>query len=458
MSRIAMPQREAEIRNKDFIEVNTGYTDEQALAEAKRCLKCPKPMCVQGCPVEIEIPAFIGALSDDNPFKAAKILKGKNSLSAVCGRVCPQEKQCEKHCILGKKDEPIAIGNLERYTADWAAENIKEKNISVESKGIKVAVIGSGPAGLTCAGDLAKAGYETVIYESLHNSGGVLRYGIPEFRLPKSILDYEIDALKKAGVSFKFNTLIGRTITIDELFKDNYKAIFIGSGAGLPTFMGIEGENLKNIYSANEFLSRVNLMRAADFPEYDTPVYKGSNVIVVGGGNTAMDSVRTAKRLGADTVTLVYPRSEAEMPDRLEEKIHAKEEGVQFMPLTNPIRFIGDDKHYFVTQVECLKMELGEPDASGRRKPQEIAGSNFTIEADCVILALGLNPNPVLTSLTKGLKTNERGRIIIDDNLMSSIPGVFAGGDIAGGSTVIEAMGMGKQAARKIMDYLNTLK
>jgi glutamate synthase (NADPH/NADH) small chain len=448
-----MPQRDGQIRNKDFEEVNTGYTHEQALEESKRCLKCKSPRCVAGCPVEVNIPGFIKFLSEDNLAQSIGVLKEKSNLPAVCGRVCPQEKQCEKQCILGIKGESVAIGNLERYVADWGNENIKENAATVKN-GIRIAVVGSGPAGLTCGGDLAKLGYEVDIFESLHDSGGVLRYGIPEFRLPKAVLDKEVNTLKALGIKFFFNSLIGRTITIDELFEQNYKAIFLGTGAGLPTFMGIEGENLKNIYSANEFLVRVNLMKGFMFPEYDTPIYKGKNVIVVGGGNTAMDSVRTAKRLGAQNVKLVYRRSEDEMPARLEEKIHAKEEGVEFVPLTNPVKFIGDENN-FVKQVECIKMELGEADASGRHRPKPVKDSNFIIEADTVILALGLNPNPILTSLTKGLNTDKNGRIIVDENLMSSISGIFAGGDVAGGSTVIEAMGMGKQAAKSIVKYLS---
>jgi glutamate synthase (NADPH/NADH) small chain len=447
-----MPQRDGDVRNKDFNEVNTGYSAEQAIEESKRCLKCKIPRCVKGCPVEVDIPGFIKPLSENNPLEAIKVLKEKSNLPAVCGRVCPQEKQCEQLCILGIKGESVAIGNLERYSADWGNENVKE-TIAPAKNGVKIAIVGSGPAGLTCGGDLAKLGYEVDIYESLHDSGGVLRYGIPEFRLPKAVLDKEVNSLKDLGIKFFFNSLIGRTITIDELFEAGYKAIFVGTGAGLPTFLGIEGENLKNIYSANEFLVRVNLMKGYQFPKYDTPVNGVNNVIVVGGGNTAMDSVRTAKRLGAKNVKLVYRRDEAEMPARLEEKIHAKEEGVEFATLTNPIKFIGDDKN-FVKQVECVKMELGEPDDSGRRRPKTLAGSNFIIEADTVILALGLNPNPILTSLTKGLNTDKHGRILVDESLMSSIPGVFAGGDIAGGSTVIEAMGMGKQAAKSIVKYL----
>ena len=452
--RVKMPERDPNIRNKDFEEVNSGYTSEQMLEEAKRCLQCKKPFCVQGCPVEINIPGFIKHLSENDPAGAYSVIKEKNNLPAVCGRVCPQENQCEKHCILSKKGESIAIGNLERYNADWAAKNLKEEAVLPKKKNnIKIAVIGSGPAGLTCAGDLAKLGYDVTIFESLHDTGGVLRYGIPEFRLPIDVLNKEVDALKEMGIKFILNTLVGRTKTIKDLFDEGYKSIFIGTGAGLPVFLGIEGENLNHIYSANEFLVRVNLMRSFIFPEYDTPMYKGKNVVVIGGGNTAMDSVRTAMRLGAESVKLIYRRTESEMPARKEERLHAKEEGVEFIPLTNPVRFIGDEKN-FVKAVECLKMELGEPDESGRRRPQKVEGSNFIIETDMVVLALGLNPNPVLSSLTEGLETDEDGYLKIDENYMTTIPGIFAGGDIAGGDTVIQAMGMGKQAAKKMDIYL----
>lgn len=451
--RVKMAEREPNVRNKDFEEVNLGYTHEQAVTEAKRCLHCKNPMCVQGCPVEVDIPKFVQCLANDNPKEAIKIIKTKNNLPAVCGRVCPQEKQCESKCILGIKQEPLAIGNLERYAADWAAKNIKEEKTDIKPNGIKVAVIGSGPAGLTCAGDLAKLGYDITIFESLHDSGGVLRYGIPEFRLPVEVLDREINSLKNLGIKFQFNYLIGRTKIVEDLFNEGFKAIFVGTGAGLPTFPGVEGENLNNIYSANEFLVRINLMNAFKFPEYDTPVHKGKNVVVIGGGNTAMDSVRTAKRIGAESVKLVYRRTQNEMPARLEERIHALEEGVEFIELTAPVKFISDDKG-FVKAVECVKMKLTEPDASGRRKPIEIPNSNYIIETDLVILALGLNPNPILPSLTKGLEIDKKGHLIVDDNFMTTREGIFAGGDIAGGSTVIQAMGMGKQAAKNIDIYL----
>ena len=449
--KVNMPERDPQIRRKDFKQVNTGYSKEEMLAEAKRCLQCKNPMCVKGCPVEINIPGFIKYLVEDNPSEAMKVLKQKTNLPAVCGRVCPQENQCEKSCILSKKGEAVSIGNLERYAAD-ATSNI-EDNIAIKKNGIKVAVIGSGPAGLTCGGELLKLGYDVTVYESLHDSGGVLRYGIPEFRLPKKVLDIEIEKLKKLGMKIVLNTLIGRTKTIKNLFDEEFKVIFVAVGAGLPVFPKIPGENLNHIYCSNEFLVRVNLMCTFDFPHYDTPVYRGKNVIVVGGGNTAMDSARTAIRLGANSVKLIYRRSEEEMPARREERRHAKEEGVEFITLTNPVNFFGDEKKA-VKAVECVKMLLGESDESGRRRPYEIEGSNYTIDADMVILALGLHPNPILPSLTKGLNTNSHGHIVIDVNYMTSISGIFAGGDIVGGDTVISAMGMGKKAAKAIDNYL----
>jgi glutamate synthase (NADPH/NADH) small chain len=449
--KVNMPERDPQIRRKDFKQVNTGYSKEEMLAEAKRCLQCKNPMCVKGCPVEINITGFIKYLVEDNPSEAMKVLKQKTNLPAVCGRVCPQENQCEKSCILSKKGEAVSIGNLERYTAD-ATSNI-EDNIAIKKNGIKVAVVGSGPAGLTCGGDLLKLGYDVTVYESLHDSGGVLRYGIPEFRLPKKVLDIEIEKLKKLGMKIVLNTLIGRTKTIKNLFDEEFKVIFVAVGAGLPVFPKIPGENLNHIYCSNEFLVRVNLMCAFDFPHYDTPVYRGKNVIVVGGGNTAIDSARTAIRLGANSVKLIYRRSEEEMPARREERRHAKEEGVEFITLTNPVNFFGDEKKA-VKAVECVKMLLGESDESGRRRPYEIEGSNYTIDADMVILALGLHPNPILPSLTKGLNINSHGHIVIDINYMTSIPGIFAGGDIVGGDTVISAMGMGKKAAKAIDNYL----
>jgi len=454
--RIKMPERPPKERAKDFKEVNTGYTKEQARDEAKRCIQCKKPLCVGGCPVEINIPGFIKAIADGDMDKAAGILKDKNDLPAVCGRVCPQEEQCELKCILGKKGKPVAIGNLERFTADWAQKNQTEAGSSKKegkTNGIKVAVVGSGPAGLTAAGDLAKMGYDVSIFESLHEPGGVLRYGIPEFRLPAAILDHELGNLAKLGVKTCLNCLVGRTKSISDIFKEGFKAAFIGTGAGLPSFLNVPGENLNHIYSANEFLVRVNLMRGFEFPEYDTPVWIGKKVVVVGGGNTAMDAARTSLRLGAEEVTLVYRRSRQELPARAEEAHHAEEEGIKFMFLTNPVRFGGDDKG-FVTEMECVKMELGEPDDSGRRRPQVIPGSNFIIPVNMAIIAIGLGPNPVLPSLTKGLERDKWGHLIIDKSYMTTLPGVFAGGDIVGGETVIQAMGMGKRAARSIDEYL----
>lgn len=452
--KIKMSERQPNERNKDFKQVNLGYTPEQAIAEAKRCLQCKQAFCTKGCPVEINIPGFIKHIAENNFSQAIKVLKDKNNLPAVCGRVCPQESQCEKFCILSKKQESVGIGNLERFAADWATANVKNEKFEIKSNGKKVAIIGSGPAGLTCAGDLAKIGYDITVFESLHDSGGVLRYGIPEFRLPCDVLDAEVDTLKMLGIKFVFNCLIGRTKTIQDLFDEGFSAIFIGTGAGLPTFLNIEGENYNNIYSANEFLVRINLMSAFKFPEFDTPIYKGKNVVVIGGGNTAMDSARTAKRIGAESVKLVYRRTQEEMPARLEERHHAIEEGIEFVELTNPVKFIADDNK-FVKSMECVKMQLTEPDASGRRKPVVIKDSNFILEADVVILALGLNPNPILPSLTKGLETDNHGYLVIDDKFMTKLNGVFAGGDIAGGSTVIEAMGMGKQAAKNIHIFLN---
>ena len=449
--KVNMPERDPQIRRKDFKQVNTGYSKEEMLAEAKRCLQCKNPMCVKGCPVEINIPGFIKYLVEDNPSEAMKVLKQKTNLPAVCGRVCPQENQCEKFCILSKKSKAVSIGNLERYAAD-ATSNI-EDDIAIKKNGMKVAVVGSGPAGLTCGGDLLKLGYDVTVYESLHDSGGVLRYGIPEFRLPKKVLDIEIEKLKKLGMKIVLNTLIGRTKTIQNLFDEEFKAVFIAVGAGLPVFPKIPGENLNHIYCSNEFLVRVNLMKAFEFPNYDTPVYRGRNIVVVGGGNTAMDSARVAVRLGANSVKLIYRRSEEEMPARREECRHAKEEGVEFTTLTNPVNFFGDEKKA-VKGVECVKMLLGEPDESGRRRPHEIEGSNYTIDADMVILALGVHPNPILPSLTKGLNINFHGHIVIDGNYMTSIPGIFAGGDIVGGDTVISAMRMGKKAAKAIDSYL----
>ncbi|GMO64443.1 MAG: NADPH-dependent glutamate synthase [Endomicrobiia bacterium] len=452
MQKIKMPERDPNIRKKDFEQVSFGYTQSEMLKEAKRCLQCQKPLCIYGCPVGINIPEFIRCLVHNDPKQAVIVLKRKNNLPAVCGRVCPQENQCEKYCVLAKINESVSIGNLERYAADATARD-DLNSVIINKKSIKVAIIGSGPAGLTCGGDLLKMGYDVTVYESLHDAGGVLRYGIPGFRLPKEALDLELYSLKKNGMKIILNTFIGRTKTIKELFNEGYKAIFIATGAGLPIFPKISGENLNYIYSANEFLVRVNLMHSFDFPNYDTPIYKARNVVVIGGGNTAMDTARTALRLGAENVKLVYRRTENEMPVRKEERIHAKEEGIEFITLTSPVKFIGNEKR-FVKALECMKIEFGEIDNSGRRHLRKIIGSNYIIETDMVILALGLHPNPTLPSLIDGLITDKHGYIITDDSFMTSLPGIFAGGDIVGGATVIEAMGMGKKAAEAIEKYL----
>lgn len=453
--RVEMGERPPYQRIKDFNQVTLGYTPEQAQQEAKRCLQCKNPVCISGCPVGINIKGFVKAIADGDFALAAKILYEKNNLPAICGRVCPQEEQCELMCVLKKVGEPLAIGDLERFAADWKMFHQPEDNEPPPVKtNFRVAVVGSGPAGLTCAGDLARMGVQVTIFESLNEAGGVLRYGIPEFRLPGNILDYELRRLKNLGVEFKLNFLVGRTKTIADLFADGFQAVFLGTGAGLPKFLNIPGENFNHIYSANEFLVRVNLMHAYEFPEKsDTPIYIGRKVAVIGGGNTAMDAARTALRLGAEEVTLIYRRSEAEMPARQVEIMHAREEGIKFLLLTNPVEFLGNEKG-FVRAIECVKMELTEKDESGRRAVRAIPNSNFIVPVDMVIVAIGLSPNPVVPSLTPGLKTDAEGHLIVDENRQTSIPGVFAGGDITGGETVIQAMGMGKLAAEKIYQYL----
>ncbi|HEY8391858.1 MAG TPA: NADPH-dependent glutamate synthase [Capillibacterium sp.] len=460
-ARQQMPKQDPETRRRNFAEVALGFTPEQAQAEASRCLHCKKPLCVEGCPVEVEIPEFIALLAAGKPAEALAKIKEKNSLPAICGRVCPQENQCEKNCILGRKGEPVAIGGLERYCADWGRTNPGEKAVSAPSAPVKgkVAVVGSGPAGLTAAADLALLGYKVTLFESLHAPGGVLRYGIPEFRLPKTIVDFEVGNLEKLGVEIRTNILIGKTLTIDELFAAGYRAVFIGTGAGLPHFLGIPGENLNGVYSANEFLTRVNLMKAYRFPEYETPVRIGKRVAVVGAGNVAMDAARTALRLGAEEVRIVYRRSREEMPARREEIENAEEEGVIFRLLTNPVRLLGDENGN-VTAMVCEKMVLGEPDASGRRKPVPVPGSEEKLAVDTVVVAIGQGPNPILLQGTTGLALNKRGYIEVDpETLMTSIPGVFAGGDIVtGAATVIAAMGAGKRAARAIDRYLSGQK
>ena len=458
--RNAMPEQPADIRNKNFEEVALGYTKEMAIDEAQRCLNCPKPRCVEGCPVNVEIPKFIKAVSEENFAEAIKILKRKNSLSAVCGRVCPQENQCESKCVLGIKGEPVAIGRLERFVADYAREHGLDKVEASEivAKGKKVAIVGSGPSGLTAAGDLAKLGYDVTIYEAFHVAGGVLMYGIPQFRLPKEIVQHEIKALKDLGVKIVVNAVIGRTFTIKELMEEEgFDAVYVGTGAGLPYFMDIDGENLNGVYSANEFLTRVNLMKAYQFPKVATPVYCGKKAAIVGAGNVAMDAARTAKRLGAEHVYIVYRRGEDEMPARKEEIHHAKEEGIELRLLNNPVRILGDDKGW-VNGLECVKMELGEPDASGRRSPVEVKGSEYVLDVDMVVMAIGQGPNPLIKQTTPELEVNKRGNIVANEVGATSILGVFAGGDIVtGAATVISAMGAGKRAAAAIDEYLNNL-
>jgi len=448
-----MPAQAPDIRNKNFKEVALGYTKEMAIDEANRCLNCKNKPCVSGCPVNIDIPAFIQKVCAEDFDGAYDIISASSSLPAVCGRVCPQETQCESKCVRGIKGEPVGIGRLERFVADWHNEHSTADVKKPESNGHKVAIIGAGPAGLTCAGDLAKMGYEVTVFEALHLAGGVLVYGIPEFRLPKDIVQKEIDGLKALGVTICTNTVIGRTITVDELFEQGYEALFIGSGAGLPRFMGINGENLKGVYSANEFLTRTNLMKAYK-EDSDTPIQHAKNVAVVGGGNVAMDAARCAKRLGAENVYIVYRRGEEEMPARKEEVEHAKEEGIIFKTLNNPTEILGDE-HKFVTGMKCVEMELGEPDESGRRSPVEKADSEFVLEVDSVIMAIGTSPNPLIRNTTKGLETNRRGCFVADENGMTSREGVFAGGDaVTGAATVILAMGAGKTAAKAMDEYI----
>ena len=455
LNRVPVREQEPQVRAANFEEVCLGYNEEEAKAEAARCLNCKNAQCMKGCPVSINIPAFIAQVKEGNFEEAYHIISQSSALPAVCGRVCPQESQCEGKCIRGIKGEPVSIGKLERFVADWAKENGIKPVPAAEKNGHKIAVIGSGPAGLTCAGDLAKLGYDVTIFEALHKAGGVLSYGIPEFRLPKDkVVAAEIENVKSLGVKIETNVIIGKSVTIDELLKDEgFEAVFIGSGAGLPMFMGIPGENANGVFSANEFLTRNNLMKAFR-DDYDTPIAHGKKVAVVGGGNVAMDAARTALRLGAE-VHVIYRRSEAELPARAEEVHHAKEEGIIFDLLTNPVEILTDDKDW-VTGIRCIRMELGEPDASGRRRPVEIPGSEFEIEVDEVIMSLGTSPNPLISSTTKGLETNRRKCIVAEEeNGQTSKEGVFAGGDaVTGAATVILAMGAGKAGAKGIDEYL----
>lgn len=458
-----MPTQSPEIRAKNFKEVALGYSEETAVAEAQRCLNCKNRPCVSGCPVNVHIPDFISKIKEGDFEGAYREISLSSTLPAVCGRVCPQETQCESKCTLGIKFEPVGIGRLERFVADWHNENQTAAPDVPQSNGHRVAIVGSGPSGLTCAGDLAKKGYKVTIFEALHTAGGVLVYGIPEFRLPKSIVAKEVDTLKALGVDIETNVVIGKTLTVDELFDMGYEAVFIGSGAGLPNFMGIPGESLKGVYSANEFLTRSNLMKAyKDDPI--TPIMKGGKVAIIGGGNVAMDAARTALRLGADKVYVVYRRSMEELPARKEEVEHAMEEGIDFRLLNNPVEILGynnpdnprDEKNGFVTGMKCIKMELGEPDARGRRRPVPIEGSEFTLDVDTVVVSIGTSPNPLIKSTTKGLEVNERGGIIINEDGLTTRDCVYAGGDaVTGAATVISAMGAGKHAAKAIDEYLS---
>ena len=454
LTKTPMPEQDPQVRARNFKEVALGYTAEMAIEEANRCLGCKNPKCVEGCPVNVRIPEFIKKVQEGD-FKAAyEIITSTNALPALSGRVCPQESQCESKCVRSIKGEPVAIGRLERFVADWYRENVNARPEKTPSNGKKVAVVGSGPAGMTAASDLAKKGYEVTMFEALHTAGGVLVYGIPEFRLPKAIVANEVTKLQAQGVEVMTNMVIGRVLTIDELFEMGYQAIFVGSGAGLPMFMNIPGESLVGVMSANEYLTRTNLMKAY-LDEYDTPIIKSKAVAVVGGGNVAMDAARCAMRLGAEHVYIVYRRGEAEMPARAEEKHHAKEEGIEFKTLCNPVEIVGDENGR-VCGMKCIRMELGEPDASGRRRPIEVPGSEFILDVDTVIMSLGTSPNPLLRTTTPGLETNKKGCLIVNESEMTTRDGVFAGGDaVTGAATVILAMGAGKKGAAAIDAYLN---
>ncbi len=461
LNRVAMPRQDPKKRGKNFNEVALGYSLEQAMEEASRCIQCKKRNCVSGCPVGVDIPDFIQAIREGDMPKAVRILKSKNALPGICGRVCPQESQCEATCTLAKKEAPIAIGRLERFVADWERKNMPAKDSAPprpKPTGGKVAVVGSGPAGLTAAADLARMGHGVTIFEALHVAGGVLMYGIPEFRLPKEIVQDEVDFVASLGVEIRLDSVVGKLVTLDEILSSGYDAVFLGTGAGLPMFLNVEGENLNGIYSANEFLTRVNLMKAYRFPEYDTPVKIGKKVAVIGAGNVAMDSARCALRLGADDVYIIYRRSEAEMPARREEVENAQEEGIHFKLLTNPKNFLGNDQNW-VVGAECYEMELGEPDESGRRRPVVKEGSEFVVDVDEVIVALGTRPNPLIASTTPGLETTRHGTVVADEETGRTVKDrVWAGGDIVtGAATVISAMGAGKRAAKAIDEFLRGL-
>ena len=455
LTKVPMPEQDPNVRNKNFLEVATGYTEEMAMEEASRCLNCKNKPCVSGCPVNVRIPEFVAKVAEGKFEEAYEIITSTNSLPAISGRVCPQESQCEGKCVRGIKGESVSIGRLERFCADYHMKHSNAKAQRPQSNGKKVAVVGAGPSGLTCAGDLAKKGYEVTIFEAFHTAGGVLVYGIPEFRLPKAIVKKEVENLEDLGVEIKTNMVIGRVLSVDELFEMGYKAVFIGSGAGLPSFMGIEGEDLIGVYSANEYLTRTNLMKAY-LDDYDTPIIESKSVAVVGGGNVAMDAARCAKRLGAENVYIVYRRGMDEMPARKEEVHHAMEEGIIFKNLNNPVKILGDENGR-VRAMECVEMELGEPDDSGRRRPVVKEGSNFELPVDTVIMSIGTSPNPLIRSTTPGLDTNRRGCLVVnEDTMQTTREGVYAGGDaVTGAATVILAMGAGKQAAKSIDEYLS---
>ena len=455
LNKVVMPEQDPKVRARNFEEVTLGYTEDMAVEEAERCLNCKNKPCVSGCPVGVKIPEFISRVKERDLYGAYEIIKSTNGLPAVCGRVCPQENQCEGKCVRGIKGEPVGIGRLERFVADYVMNGKAAPVEKRVSNGKKVAVIGAGPAGLTCAGDLARLGYQVTIFEAFHVAGGVLMYGIPEFRLPKAIVQKEVNALKELGVEIMTNMVIGKVLSIDDIIDMGYEAAFIGSGAGLPNFMGIEGESLIGVCSANEYLTRINLMKGY-LDEYDTPVIKSKKVAVVGGGNVAMDAARSAMRMGAEHVYIVYRRSEEELPARKEEVHHAKEEGIEFMLLNNPVKINGDENGR-VSSMQCIKMELGEPDESGRRRPQEVPGSEFDLEVDTVIMSIGTSPNPLIRRTTNGIEANKRGCLIVNEDMMTTREGVYAGGDaVTGAATVILAMGAGKTAAASIDKYLSS--